>query len=67
MSVSSRYIGAFWWRYKLPDGRNGTIHLDRPTGNLNEDSGFVRYLVRKELKLKRLPNGTTVTPKEPIS
>lgn len=64
-----RYLCTSWWVYWLGKGNpcrppDGIIELRIPTGNYAEDEGFARYLLRKQLNLRRLPIGTVVVPKK---
>jgi hypothetical protein len=65
------YTGWERWRYRLcahPDQeKTGVVHVTIPTGNYREDEGFARYLVRKQLGLRRLPAGARVWPDYPPS
>lgn len=66
----NRYIGCARWNYCLPaipSSKNGVVEITIPSGNYKEDEGFARYLIRKQLGLKRLPKNSRVWPEYPIS
>jgi hypothetical protein len=60
--MKKRYLGCTRWRYKLPDGRSGTVEFGVTSGNRADDEGQARYMVRKKFAMAKLPKRTQVFP-----
>jgi len=64
----ARYYGSRFWQYRVPqDGiiATGRIELPNAGDGYREDELRVRFLLRQQLGLKRLPKGTVVEPMYP--